>query len=300
MGNVFFFTWEAELIEFLQASLPNWLMSIISGFSFFGEELVLLGILGFFYWCRDKDAGKYLGEIAVMGILWNTMVKNVFCRRRPYMDNEKINLLRPLEKDADLYDAAAQGFSFPSGHSTNAAAVYGALARFRNRRPARILAGTLMLAVGFSRVAVGAHFPTDVLFGWGMGLFIAFFLPWLKRRLQNENLFCALLVLSALPGLLYCRSEDYYTALGLLVGFVLAMKFEERYVRFENTRDPLAVFLRLFFGGLIYLVCNLLLKRLLPAGFLMRTLRYALLAFLLLGLYPLTFKLRGKNSGKCV
>ena len=181
-------------------------------------------------------------------------------------------------------------FSFPSGHSTNAASVYGGLARLKDSTAARVAAALIMLAVGFSRVAVGAHFPTDVICGWALGLFVVFFLPWFKKKLQNENLFYGILIATALPGLLYCRSEDYFAALGLLVGFVLAVKFEERFVNFENTRKPLEITLRLLGGGVIYVLCNTVLKRVFPAAEVMRTVRYAVVVFLLLGVYPMVFK----------
>ena len=276
-------------MENLQRVMPGWLMTGISQFSLFGEEVALILIMGLIYWCLDKRVGKYIGEIVIIGALWNPMIKNIFCRRRPYMDNENIDLLRMIAKDADKYDVAAQGFSFPSGHSTNAAALYGGLARLKNDKT-WIWAGILMILVGFSRVAVGAHFPTDVLAGWGLGLFVVFFIPWLKRKLQNENLFYGILVMTALPGVFYCRSEDYFTALGLLIGFVLAMKFEEKYVNFEGTRKPLEIVLRLAGGGVVYFVLNLALKRVLPAGDIARVIRYAVVTFVMMGVYPMAFK----------
>jgi membrane-associated phospholipid phosphatase len=48
------------------------------------------------------------------------MAKNIALRRRPYFDHESIHILRVVEPEADIYDIAAQGYSFPSGHSTNA------------------------------------------------------------------------------------------------------------------------------------------------------------------------------------
>lgn len=64
--------------------------------------------------------------------------------------------------------------SFPSGHSFNAAATYfavalalAALARTEGARAALIaVAAILSLAVAWSRVWLGVHYPTDVIAGW--------------------------------------------------------------------------------------------------------------------------------------
>lgn len=68
------------------------------------------------------------------------------------------------------------GFSFPSAHSASAVALYVMLAliggtalRGRVRGSAWAAAIALALAIGLSRVYLGAHYPTDVLAGWLTG-----------------------------------------------------------------------------------------------------------------------------------
>lgn len=65
--------------------------------------------------------------------------------------------------------------SFPSGHASNSIVAYFALALLLFEDPAqrRIAAiGTLVLAllIGFSRIALGVHWPSDVVAGWAFGL----------------------------------------------------------------------------------------------------------------------------------
>ena len=127
-GNMFSFPWEASLMEWLQTHLSG-AVPVISFFSAFGEELVMILLLGFFYWWYDKKAGKSIGLSVLIGIVWNPMIKNIFLRRRPYFDHADIRILRVVEPKADPMDIAAQGFSFPSGHSTNSVSMYGSIAK---------------------------------------------------------------------------------------------------------------------------------------------------------------------------
>ena len=103
-----------------------------------------------------------LAVVLIGATLFTDVVKDSIARPRPTLD--------PL--------LARQTYSFPSGHSLNSAAIYGliALVVWRGpfplwiRRAAVILGVSLPLLIGVSRIALGAHYPTDVLGGWLAGL----------------------------------------------------------------------------------------------------------------------------------
>jgi undecaprenyl-diphosphatase len=72
--------------------------------------------------------------------------------------------------------------SFPSGHATDAAAVFLTIglviAVFVLRRPiaraCSVAAGALLgVAVALSRLVLGVHWPTDVIAGWAIGTVVA-------------------------------------------------------------------------------------------------------------------------------
>lgn len=92
----------------------------------------------------------------------NTLLKNIFQRRRPQELARRIKL--------------PNSHSFPSGHSLLSAATYPIVVHHlvqnssvETQAVAHTLAGLTILGVGFSRVYFGVHFPSDVLGGFAAG-----------------------------------------------------------------------------------------------------------------------------------
>ena len=298
-GVSFWMPFEPALMQWIQGMMGSFSVMLASVFTMLGEEYALVAVMGFLYWCYDKEKGRIIGTGMVAGIVLTPMIKNIALRRRPYFDHEGIECLRPVKKGAPIDDIPAQGFSFPSGHSTNSAALYGALPQLGKSRVLRVLAVLLPFAVGLSRVALGVHYPTDVMTGWLLGGLLAVFVPKLLRRWQSARWkLYAVMFLASCAGVFYCRTEDYYTGLGIMGGFFLGVLFEERFVNFKETRSILCCVLRIAGGFALFIALNALLK--LPfdpaflgsqttGAFLVRTGRYMASIFAVIGVYPLAF-----------
>ncbi|MBR1711368.1 MAG: phosphatase PAP2 family protein [Clostridia bacterium] len=306
-GHIFDFPWEVALIEWMQAHLSAGAISVISTFSFFGENVFLIALIGFLYWGWNKEFGKYVALNTLTAITWNPMIKNIALRLRPYMAHEQIKILRVVEPSADPMDIAAQGYSFPSGHATASTAALGSVARYSRDRILTVIAIVIPLLVGISRFTVGAHYPTDVLVGYLNGIVALFLVPFLRKKIKDERVFFGVLLLTTVPGFFYCKSGDYFTGIGMLVGVMIATFFEQRFVRFENTRNPIRIVIRIVCGFAVYIVFNTVLK--LPfssefldsatmAAFLVRFCRYAIISFLMFGVYPMTFHLLDRFFAK--
>ena len=305
--NSFYFDWEIALEEWIQAAFSTTFLSALSNLSMFGEEMLLIIVMGFLYWGYDKEFGKYIGLNLLMANVLNPLIKNVFIRRRPYFESDRIDLLRLINKNADKYDIAAQGYSFPSGHSSASATVYGSPARYGKKKVLTVLAFVLPLLTGISRVVVGAHYPTDVICGWALGVFVIFFFPWLYTKFENPMILYLILLVVTLPGFFYCTSTDYYSGYGMLLGYCLAEPFERKFIRFENTKSIPRCILRVVGGGAIFFGLNTILKLPFSSDFLdaqtfgahaVRCGRYAIVIFVVIGLYPALFKLTAqKNPG---
>ncbi len=110
---------------------------------------------------RRLHLTAYLVSTTVVGGFVNIWVKLAVDRDRPSLEE-------PV--------ASAAGASFPSGHAMASTVAYGALLLVllplvpRRRRSLAIGATvTLVLAIGFTRLALGVHYVTDVLGGFALG-----------------------------------------------------------------------------------------------------------------------------------
>jgi undecaprenyl-diphosphatase len=123
----------------------------------------LLVTAGVAWWRRRQGV---LGPAAVLlavvvAYRLDNVVKEVVERPRPYV---ALPGLHERERVAS--------FAYPSGHTTMAVAVAGALHPILPRR-ARIVAWVLATVVAVTRMHVGAHWPTDLVGGAALGLAIA-------------------------------------------------------------------------------------------------------------------------------
>lgn len=302
--------WEASLIEWLQTHLGGAGIALSKVLSAIGGETgLLLGLIVILF-CYKKEVGKRVGLSLAAAIVWFPMLKSVALRPRPYFTYpDRVKPLLPVDSGAPLYDVAAQGYSFPSGHSACVLSIYGALARVVRKKGVWIAALALSALVGVSRFAVGVHYPTDVLAGWALGLLAILVGAVLEKTVKQEWLRYLILLATALPGFFFVDTNDYYSSVGLLIGMILVIPYEKKYVDFQDTRNPWAMLLRVVGALALYLGLNKALK--MPfdpeflacgsvAAHLVRCARYTVLLFVIVGVYPRLFPLFEKVGRKRV
>ncbi len=95
-----------------------------------------------------------------------------------------------MRPDQNPHLVNVYNLSFPSGHSANAMMVYVGLAALLvsdQRKRSWCMAGGLLLTliVGFSRVMLGVHWPSDVIAGWSFGALWVLFMLWLAPRISG-------------------------------------------------------------------------------------------------------------------
>ena len=293
--------WEVRIIEWIQNNPGGAGKALGNVFSFIGGETGLMILLVIVLFCWKKETGQKLALIIASLHAWFAMIKAAVMRPRPYAKYpDRVEALALVDSDASAMDVVAQGYSFPSMHSGAVAASYFTLAREIRKKWFWILAAALTLLVGFFRVATGNHYPTDVLAGWALGFAVMGIFELLDRSVKKEWVRYVILLAVSVPGLFYVRTEDYFTSLGLLIGAAVAIPFERKYVGFQDTRNVWAMILRTVGAFAIYYGLNTLLKLPFSSDFLdsanlsallIRTARYTINMFVIMGVYPKVFPL---------
>ena len=156
------FAWESPLMVSLRAQAPAGFRSVARAFSTIGSATVMLpfcALLALWLWVRSHAVARYFLLSVGGAVILNLLLKLFFNRTRP-------QVIPWLWQEGDS--------SFPSGHSSMAAAlavtVVALLWRTPYRWPVLVLGVVYTLIMGLSRVYLGVHYPTDVLAGWALGV----------------------------------------------------------------------------------------------------------------------------------
>ena len=144
----------------------NWVRPIMLLATLIGQPIFTVGtgaLVAGIGWGASNGGLFVSGIIAMATFTLGTLAKLYFRRDRPV--TEYVARMR--------FDT----YSMPSGHAAGAAASYGLLTYLFCQMMlapwSYLLAGSVTVAViliGVSRIYLGAHYPSDVLAGWLLGL----------------------------------------------------------------------------------------------------------------------------------
>jgi len=154
-------------MEWVLSIRYDWLTPVMKGFTFLGDEEFFLLFLPLAYWFWRKDIMGRAGMVLLATFVINALVKSIFQIPRP---------------DLISHLVFADDWSFPSGHSQGAMVLWGWLAYELKDKRFTGIAALLIAGVGFSRIYLGVHYPSDVLGGFGIGLLTLILYGWLLSR----------------------------------------------------------------------------------------------------------------------
>lgn len=159
------------------ASIRNSFLNILfEGITMFGEEELLIVMITFIYWNISKRRGyaiclSLMSSASIMGVL-----KAIVRFPRPWVLIEGFEPLR---------QGTATGYSFPSGHTTNATSAFTSFALLFKKRWVKIFSIIMIVLVPISRLYLGVHWPTDVIAGTIIGVGCSLFI--LDRFLRKYD-----------------------------------------------------------------------------------------------------------------
>lgn len=115
---------------------------------------------------------------------WQALVATALASIAAWALKHAFSLPRPGQLGLGVqWLAHRNGPSFPSSHATTAAAWAALAATGTRRRSLWLLFALAAIAIGWARIALGVHFPRDVLAGWITGCICAWIVAQLARRL---------------------------------------------------------------------------------------------------------------------
>ena len=204
------------------------------------------------FWCTNKKWGYRFILTLGIGNLVNGILKLIVCAYRPWIRSD---LIEP----AGDSKVAATGYSFPSGHTTEATAMYGTTIAWqrKKRKWLAILCGVLLALTAFSRNYLGVHTPQDVVVGFAATLVIIIVIGISQKKIDgNErtlDILSAVGILVVIATIIFITNKSYpmdyvdgvllvdpqkmmndtFKGCGAFVGFIIGSYIERHYIRYE-------------------------------------------------------------------
>lgn len=311
----FLYQWGLEVIHAVQHLRSPWFTVAMQAVSFLSDPAFYFGLVLLLYWCVDSVGGFRLGLTIVFSGALNTAIKEV------------LQVPRPFVRDPSVFIVEESGFSTPSGHSQGSATFYPLFARLMlgsrkcgqcsgteekcgGRKPllcvvARLSVAVLLpLLVGFSRIYLGVHYPSDVLLGLSLGFLtsVGLMLFWnpAAQLVSSWRTSLQVLLAAAVVFVLNHFSGTHTSLNGALLGFLVGRIFWNKNDRFwDAAGTPRQRLLRLPVGllvtGATFLIFELvknLAGQLLPTmelAVLLKFVQFAAAGFVVVYLCPLLF-----------
>lgn len=295
-----------SLLYWIESWRTPWLDAFFSVITELGGEVFFMAVAIIFFWCSDKGKGYYVLTVGFVGTLFNQFLKLVFRVPRPWVKDPNFTIVESAR-------AEATGYSFPSGHTQNAAATLGCTAMTLRKKALKITFWVLYALVAFSRMYLGVHTPMDVGVSLILGLAMTIGLyPLFRDADNNPKRIYALLggmvglgVLSILFVELYKFPADVdadnllhgvenaYKLTGAVMGMLLAYYLDQKYIHFDVKAPVLVQVVKCALGLALVMGVRVVLKSplnaLIPYTPVAGGIRYMLMVLFAAAVWPMTF-----------
>ena len=275
---------DAQIIRFLRDISTPFTDWLFYGITFFGGEIFFIIIGVILFWTVDKKyAHKFVMTVLIVSAI-NLGLKAIFKRPRPYTLND-------IDAPLDYYTA---GYSFPSGHATNAAALgYTAIDGSKKTKYhfLKYIAIFLMVFIPLSRMVLAQHYLTDVLVGLVLSYILVYYLFKLIDKFHDKEEYYTLAILPIVIILMpIIKDTDMYVAGGGFMGFAIGYFIEKHYIKYD-VRNKLPIqLLKIIIGFIGIIMIKELPKLIFDDSHLFDFIRYTVIGGWAAVGAPLTFK----------
>lgn len=304
-----------ELLYALESIRTPFLDKLMGLVTNLGGEAVFIVAAIVVFWCLNKSCGYYMMTVGFAGTIINQFLKLWFRIPRPWVKDPNFTIVESAR-------AEATGYSFPSGHTQNAFAVFGAPARFFKNTALRIVFILLIALTAFSRMYVGVHTPLDVGVSLIVGTILVFVIyPFFRDMDKNPKkvyiIFGIFIVLAAafvafvelydFPADIDAENyasglKNAYMILFCAIGLMLTFFIDTKYVHFHTQAVWWAQIIKVVVGLAILLALKSVLKAPLLALFgghsVAHGVRYFIVILFAGIVWPMTFKFFAKLGKK--
>jgi len=280
--------WGIHIIEQIQSIRFPLLDAFFKTVTLLGNKEFYLIFFPILFWSLDIKLGYKLGLIFLFAAYLNQSLKELFGQPRPVDLQAGLNLIEE------------GGYGLPSGHAQMAMVIWGGLGVIVKRSWFRLMAALLILLIGFSRIYLGVHFPTDVFAGWLLGALILAAVLLLRRPISRIKLKPLPLVIGinllTAAVMIFQNSSVITSLIAAFWGFTLGLIWCRSICSFNPAAAAVRQkLLRLPLGLVLLFILYTVLKLIFPGEgslfySLFRFLRYGILGFWISFGAPLLFK----------
>ncbi|MGB9708570.1 phosphatase PAP2 family protein [Infirmifilum uzonense] len=169
------------------------------------------------YWELVTTLGDEQGYVALATIVFIVFSPELgFIMLLSLLSSAWVNIilkdtLRLPRPPSDQWKIEVKGYGFPSGHAQTSTAFWSAAYIYLRKKAIALLGISLIALVSYSRLALGVHYPRDIIGGIFLGLLVSlltYFFSLRLLKLEKKRASLTLLAYSIFVSLLYLVDHD--------------------------------------------------------------------------------------------